>query len=186
MSQNGINVGAEEIISNLNTEVEITLEDGHDSNDSSIDNTEFYIMVNWKNQIVKVSKLHNIFKPVEAEVEEQHEVIDFFIHELPQASQHTVTSKEKVVKSSAKKIFNYGASKEAGFEEDKQEFGEEEEDDAPTFGGLINKRRKVAVKDGISQQALILMNKNAESAVENPNQIFYTLEDVKKHRKAND
>ena len=63
---------------------------------------------------------------------------------------------------------------------------EEEEDDAPTFGGLIKARRKTPVKDGVSQQAFMMKNLKSKGIVDNPNKIYYTPEEVAKHRKAHD
>ena len=59
---------------------------------------------------MKITKIHNIFKPVDSEVEEQHEVIHFEIDELPQAALHKIDSNKPAWKSTSTKIFDYGSS----------------------------------------------------------------------------
>ena len=120
-----------------------------------LDKSSFDIMINYKNQIVKISKVHNIFKALGDALEEQHEVIEFEIDELKQAREHTVTSTDPIVNIKRKtNIFSYEVTDPTTLEESKYS----EEKDAPTFGG-IKERRKVVVKDGISQHHFILQNK---------------------------
>lgn len=62
-----------------------------------------------------------------------------------------------------KNVFVYGSSAESSIEEEKSKSDssvknddDEEEEDLPSFGGKIKERKKVPVKDGISQQAFIM------------------------------
>ncbi len=136
--------------------------------------------------MVKIQTVRNMFKPPGEEEEKVHEVVEFNIGLLPQALQHSITSKDTIVKKqSERKIFDYGSRSYMKQSEETKEEVDNEEDDAPTFGAL-KRAHKVPVKDGVSQQQFIIENKEAKPLVTDPNKIFITAEEVKKHRKKND
>ncbi|CAI2376756.1 unnamed protein product [Moneuplotes crassus] len=180
MSQNGEQVGVEDILKNLHTNIEVHPTSG------LTDSSSYEVWINAKNQLVKIQTVCNMFKPPGEDEEKVHEVIEFNVDLLPQALQHQVDSQDPVVsKKSKTKIFDYGSrSYSTQNEETKEEvLGDE---DAPTFGGAALKSRKVPVKDGVSQHQFIIENKAAKALVKDPNTVFITSAEVKKHRKAND
>jgi len=182
-------IGIMHILKDLESDVKVLV------GQENIQNLNFVIYVNEKNNLIKISKKENKARTSGHNLDEVHEILEFDINSIP--IRHAIDSTDLVISSSKKPTvlsnyfeYNPQQNSNAELEETKEEVEDEEEEDLPVFGRPAPKkpvgRKKVAVKDGISQQAFIMKNMKAKPITENPNQTFFTLDEIKKHRKADD
>jgi cytochrome b involved in lipid metabolism len=177
-------VGLRDILANLHKD--ITVVTTHEEPEA----LNYVVYVNKKNQLVKISKQKNKSASFAgSDMDEVHEILSFDINTLEESSKHSITSTElahppESVTKPKTPTFDYSPGGESTTVEEEKVSPDDDEEDLPCFG--VPARKKKPVKDGISQQAFIMNNMKAKPLVENANQTFYTLEDVKKHSKAND
>ena len=159
-------------------------------------NKQLTIYINKKKQLIKISQKEN----KDGSFSDMHEILSFDIDSLSKPDNLVFNANSiavKIIEDSetiskpTSRIFDYGATDTAKSSLEEDKFLKEDEDsdeDLPTFGGKSKPaaRKKIPVKDGISQQAFIMKNMRAKALVSNPDKIYYTLEDVKQHRKADD
>lgn len=169
------------ILENLDKEVAVV---AHDMTKEEFDDKPIVIYINKKNQLIRISKRkpHDFDASASRDLLDIHEILSFDINKLDQREQHDITSdrlaNENVFKEPLPVI------KTSMYEEDKNKEGDTS--DELNIEMIPRTRKKEPIKDGISQQKFILETLKQSDLVKNPNEVFYTLEEVAKHKKADD
>eukprot|EP00345_Euplotes_harpa_P017870 CAMPEP_0168334274 /NCGR_PEP_ID=MMETSP0213-20121227/10160_1 /TAXON_ID=151035 /ORGANISM="Euplotes harpa, Strain FSP1.4" /LENGTH=185 /DNA_ID=CAMNT_0008338867 /DNA_START=118 /DNA_END=675 /DNA_ORIENTATION=+ len=155
------------ILDNLDQEVQVV---GPSSDDEPEEPTVIY--VNKKNQLIRIKKGKK----------ELHEILSFDINTLDQKAKHSITSSKPASDSLFKAPLP--VVKKAVYESSKDEEEELKDDD-------LKVRKKVPIKDGVSQQTFALKSGLtgsglASASSSDSKMTYYTLEEVAKHKSADD
>jgi cytochrome b involved in lipid metabolism len=170
------------ILDNLNTEIAVVT---FDENAEAFDSKPVVIYINKKNQLIRVSQRKQ--KPNDSaatrDMKELHEILSFDINKLDQKEHHDIESDKPANENLFKEplpVIKTSADEEEKKQADDDEYAETED------GSVPKTRMKVPIKDGVSQQKFVLESLKKSTLVTNPNQVFYTMEEVAKHKKADD
>ncbi|CAI2377593.1 unnamed protein product [Moneuplotes crassus] len=173
----GEEAGPGEILDNLESKLSVVTENEIVPEDSL---DKFVMYVNKKNQLIKVTKRKRdpTSSAATRDMKEFHEILSFDIHKLPHRKAHSIDSDDYVTESFFK--MPLPVIKTTMYEEDKKEEDFEDPDEVPKA------RKKVPIKDGISQQKFILESMGKAAVTKTPGAKYYTMEEVAKHKKADD